>query len=706
MSFGSISYETHTTLAMAMNTLGGKSNTGEGGEDAERWIVKEPNANRRSAIKQVASGRFGVTAAYIANADELQIKMAQGAKPGEGGELPGHKVSVEIAKTRHSVPGVGLISPPPHHDIYSIEDLSELIYDLKCSNPEARISVKLVSEVGVGIVAAGVAKGKAEHITISGHDGGTGASSWTGIKNAGLPWELGISETHQVLVANNLRSRVVLQCDGQIRTASDVIIAALLGADEFGFSTAPLITLGCIMMRKCHLNTCPVGIATQDPELRKKFKGAPEHVINYFFLLAEEIREEMAKLGIRRFQNLIGRTELLEFSPNQKNPKAQMLDYTLILCNALSLRPETNIVGGSVKQDFELQKRMDNILIDRSKKIISGNFLEPVNAEFTITNQDRAFGATLSYHIAKRYGEDGLPKNLIFIKLTGSAGQSFCLFLSKGVVVELEGECNDYVCKGLSGGEVVIYPPKDLPPSFKSENNVIVGNVCLYGATSGKVFIRGIAAERFCVRNSGAVAVVEGVGDHGCEYMTGGTCVVLGLTGRNFAAGMSGGIAYIYDIDGKFERRCNKTMVDLCVLEEEKEMAKLEELINEFCERTGSEIAEHILNEWETELKKFVKVFPHEYQRVLNDMKLKKPLVHSRRPSPATTPGEPPKDIEDLIPDPNKLDKVKGFMKYKRIKTYYKKVEGRLNQWGEVYDFKSIRDNVRVQASRYAFEIV
>ncbi|KAI2798425.1 hypothetical protein RDWZM_010184 [Blomia tropicalis] len=700
MSFGSISYETHTTLAIAMNTLGGKSNTGEGGEDSDRWIVKDRTQNKRSAIKQVASGRFGVTAAYIANADELQIKMAQGAKPGEGGELPGHKVSVEIAKTRHSVPGVGLISPPPHHDIYSIEDLSELIYDLKCSNPNARISVKLVSEVGVGIVAAGVAKGKAEHITISGHDGGTGASSWTGIKNAGLPWELGISETHQVLVANNLRSRVVLQCDGQIRTASDVIIAALLGADEFGFSTAPLITIGCIMMRKCHLNTCPVGIATQDPELRKKFKGAPEHVINYFFLLAEEIREEMSKLGIRKFSNLIGRTELLQFSPNPKNPKAQMLDYTLILCNALSLRPETNINGGSVSQDFEMEKRLDNDVVNRSNQIINGNFLEPVYAEYMINNQDRAFGATLSYHIARRFGEDGLPKNLIFVNLIGSAGQSFCLFLTKGVVVELEGECNDYVGKGLSGGEVIVYPPKDLPKSFKSENNVIVGNVCLYGATSGRAFIRGIAAERFCVRNSGATAVVEGVGDHGCEYMTGGIAVILGLTGRNFAAGMSGGIAYVYDVDGKFNKRCNREMVDLVPLEDMKEICKLTELINEFCEKTGSEIGEYILENWETEVKKFVKVFPHEYQRVLKDMMLKKPLIPSRRSSPATTPVDPPKDIEDLIPNPNKLDKVRGFMKYKRIKSYYKKVDNRLNQWGEVYDFKTIRDNVRIQASR------
>ena len=548
MSFGSISLETHTTLAKAMNRVGGKSNTGEGGEDSDRWIVGDPDNNMRSAIKQVASGRFGVTAAYLANADELQIKMAQGAKPGEGGELPGHKVSVEIAKTRHSVPGVGLISPPPHHDIYSIEDLAELIYDLKCSNPKARISVKLVSEVGVGIVAAGVAKGKAEHITISGHDGGTGASSWTGIKGAGLPWELGISETHQVLVANDLRSRVVLQCDGQIRTAFDVLVAALLGADEFGFSTAPLIVMGCIMMRKCHLNTCPVGVATQDPELRKKFEGKPEYLVNYLFLLAEEMREEMAKLGVRRFQNLIGRTELLRFKPDNQNPKAGLLDFTMILCNALSLRPETNIIGGSIAQDFQLDNRLDNKIVSAAKDILEGKSDSPIEMSLAIVNQDRAFGATLSYQIALKFGENGLNKDLIRIKLIGSAGQSFCLFLAKGIVVELEGDSNDYVGKGLSGGEVIVYPPKDMPKHFKSEDNIIVGNVCLYGATSGKAFIRGIAAERFCVRNSGAIAVIEGVGDHGCEYMTGGVVVILGTTGRNFAAGMSGGIAYVYDV--------------------------------------------------------------------------------------------------------------------------------------------------------------
>lgn len=508
--------------------------------------------------------------------------MAQGAKPGEGGELPGHKVSAIIAKTRHSVPGVGLISPPPHHDIYSIEDLAELIYDLKCSNPDARISVKLVSECGVGIIASGVAKAKAEHITISGHDGGTGASSWTGIKNAGLPWELGIAESHQVLVASNLRSRVVVQCDGQLRTAADVVKAALLGADEFGFATAPLITIGCIMMRKCHLNTCPVGIATQDPVLRKKFKGTPEAVINYFFLLAEEIREEMSRLGVRKFQDLIGRTELLRFEPNESNPKAKLLSLDSLLMDARKLRQEANTVGGSVKQDFELADRLDNKIIEKCKELlengvtngITNNYnnnhnsntpngfadknnkndhetnqihSHVVNFESNICNQDRAFGSTLSYHLVKKY-PNGLPPKTINIRLKGSAGQSFGLFLVAGVTIELEGNANDYVCKGLSGGEVSIFPPKDVPKEYRSEENVIVGNVCLYGATSGKVFIRGIAGERFCVRNSGAYAVVEGIGDHGCEYMTNGVAVILGEIGKNFAAGMSGGLAFVYNV--------------------------------------------------------------------------------------------------------------------------------------------------------------
>ncbi|KAK3877294.1 hypothetical protein Pcinc_017997 [Petrolisthes cinctipes] len=552
MSFGSISLEAHTTLAIAMNRVGAKSNTGEGGENAERYMNQEPEFNKRSAIKQVASGRFGVTASYLAHADDLQIKMAQGAKPGEGGELPGYKVSEGIAKTRYSVPGVGLISPPPHHDIYSIEDLAELIYDLKCANPNARISVKLVSEVGVGVVASGVAKGKAEHITISGHDGGTGASSWTGIKSAGLPWELGIAETHQTLVLNNLRSRVVLQADGQIRCGLDVVVAAMLGADEFGFSTAPLIVMGCTMMRKCHLNTCPVGIATQDPVLRKKFEGKPEHVVNYLFLLAEEVREHMASMGLRKFQELVGRTDLLR-SRDSSAPKANLLDLTQVLKNALHMRPGVNIIGGSVKQEFGLDAHLDQQIIKEAEGVLAGTS-DSVTIDTAIHNEVRAFGSTLSYYIALKYGEGGLPENAIQISLSGSAGQSFCAFLARGVTVTLEGDANDYVAKGLSGGEVIICPQKGLPKDYRTEENIIVGNVCLYGATSGKAFFRGVAAERFCVRNSGAIAVVEGVGDHGCEYMTGGRVLILGLTGRNFAAGMSGGIAYIFDPTSVFPK--------------------------------------------------------------------------------------------------------------------------------------------------------
>ncbi|KAI5644015.1 glutamine amidotransferases class-II domain-containing protein [Phthorimaea operculella] len=585
MSFGSISLEAHTTLAIAMNRIGGKSNTGEGGENADRYLNQDPDYNKRSAIKQVASGRFGVTASYLAHADDLQIKMAQGAKPGEGGELPGYKVTEDIAKTRCSVPGVGLISPPPHHDIYSIEDLAELIYDLKCANPRARISVKLVSEVGVGVVASGVAKGKAEHIVISGHDGGTGASSWTGIKSAGLPWELGVAETHQVLVLNDLRSRVVVQADGQIRTGFDVMVAALLGADEFGFSTAPLIALGCTMMRKCHLNTCPVGIATQDPVLRAKFAGKPEHVVNYLFMLAEEVRQHMADVGVRKFQDLIGRTDLLKVRENNENPKARLLNLSLILKNALHMRPGVNIHGGSKSQDFQLEKRLDNQLIEQCAGILNGT-QKHVDIAMKITNEDRAFTSTLSYEIAMKFGDNGLPDGTtVNISLTGSAGQSFCAFLSKGITVTLEGDANDYVGKGLSGGTVVIYPHRTSP--FESHLNVIVGNVCLYGATSGRAYFRGIASERFCVRNSGCTAVVEGVGDHGCEYMTAGTVLILGLTGRNFAAGMSGGIAYVYDIDGSFKGKCNPEMVELLPLEHQDDLDVVKRLLEEFSQYTG-----------------------------------------------------------------------------------------------------------------------
>eukprot|EP00092_Neocalanus_flemingeri_P019929 GFUD01021587.1.p1 GENE.GFUD01021587.1~~GFUD01021587.1.p1 ORF type:complete len:2149 (+),score=589.84 GFUD01021587.1:113-6559(+) len=620
MSFGSISLEAHTTLAMAMNRLGGKSNTGEGGEDSNRYLNQDPEFNKRSAIKQVASGRFGVTSAYLSNADELQIKMAQGAKPGEGGELPGYKVTKEIAKTRHSVPGVGLISPPPHHDIYSIEDLAQLIYDLKCANPVARISVKLVSEVGVGVVASGVAKGKSEHILISGHDGGTGASSWTGIKGAGLPWELGLAETHQTLTLNNLRSRIVLQADGQMRTGWDVMVAALLGADEVGFSTAPLIVMGCTMMRKCHLNTCPVGVATQDPELRKKFDGKPEHVVNFFFMVAEQIREFLARLGCRSWQEALGRTEFLK-QREGLTKKSSTLNFDAILKNALEMRPGAEIVGGSVAQDFELEKRLDGQLIEQSQDVIDGK-ASRVDISMQIRNEQRTFGATLSNKISLKYGEAGLPEDSINIQLTGSAGQSFCAFLVKGVSVCLEGDANDYVGKCLSGGKIVVFPPTNVPNGFKSEDNVIVGNVCLYGATSGTAFIRGVGAERFCVRNSGATAVIEGVGDHGCEYMTGGRVVILGTTGRNFAAGMSGGIGYVLDSeDGKFESRCNTTMVDLLPVEKTEDLVFLQTTIADFVAATGSEVGQSILGNWPASAQKFVKAFPHEYQRALQELK-------------------------------------------------------------------------------------
>ncbi|XP_066254056.1 uncharacterized protein [Euwallacea similis] len=697
MSFGSISGEAHETLAIAMNKLGGKSNTGEGGEDEERYL----DPTKRSSIKQVASGRFGVTSAYLAHADDLQIKMAQGAKPGEGGELPGYKVSPEIAKTRHSVPGVGLISPPPHHDIYSIEDLAELIYDLKCANPRARISVKLVSEVGVGVVASGVAKGKAEHIVVSGHDGGTGASSWTGIKNAGLPWELGIAETHQVLVLNNLRSRIVLQADGQIRTGFDVVVAALLGADEIGLSTAPLIVMGCTMMRKCHLNTCPVGIATQDPLLRKKFTGQPEHVINYLFMLAEEIREFMAQLGVRTYQELVGRTDLLKVNETDSD-KAKMLNLNLILQNALHMRPGVNIKGGSESQDFQLEQRLDNQLIDLARPVIEG-IQDCVDIEMKIKNEDRCFSSTLSYHISMKYHEAGLPDGKsVSIRLTGSAGQSFGAFLAKGVNITLEGDANDYVGKGLSGGNIVIYPPKSSP--FESHLNVIVGNVCLYGATSGRAYFRGIASERFAVRNSGAVAVAEGVGDHGCEYMTGGIVLILGLTGRNFAAGMSGGLAYVWDVDGKFSTKCNMEMVELCKLEDRDDVLLVKRLLKEFVDLTGSVIAQQLINEFDSRMKEFVKVFPYEYQRVLkHKATADQPEVQTIKQN-----NEPKiQDIEDAVGDahePKKaeraLDKIRGFMKYPRETGMYRPAEKRMRDWDEIYNFQHVRKGLKVQAAR------
>ncbi|KAL1139053.1 hypothetical protein AAG570_009114 [Ranatra chinensis] len=706
MSFGSISLEAHSSLAIAMNRVGAKSNTGEGGENADRYLNQDPENNKRSAIKQVASGRFGVTSSYLAHADDLQIKMAQGAKPGEGGELPGHKVTKEIALTRHSVPGVGLISPPPHHDIYSIEDLAELIYDLKCANPNARISVKLVSEVGVGVVASGVAKGKAEHIVISGHDGGTGASSWTGIKSAGLPWELGIAETHQVLVLNNLRSRVVLQADGQIRTGFDVIVAALLGADEIGFSTAPLIVLGCTMMRKCHLNTCPVGIATQDPILRKKFAGKPEHVINYMFMLAEEVRSYMAQLGIHKFQDLIGRTDLLRSCDISKNPKAKLLNLAPILKNALHMRPGVNIVAGSEIQDFQLDKRLDKKLIELSMPVLNGE-KDKVEIAMDINNECRAFTSTLSYYISLKYGDAGLPENSINIKLKGSAGQSFCAFMTKGIHVTLEGDANDYVGKGLCGGEIVIYPPKT--SDFDSVQNVIVGNVCLYGATSGKAFFRGIAAERFSVRNSGVVAVVEGVGDHGCEYMTGGCAVILGLTGRNFAAGMSGGIAYVLDVDGSFRSKCNQETVELLPLNDEKDMSYVKKLLVEFQQKTDSKIAEELLSCWPEPTNKFVKVFPYEYQRALRQLAEEKNTKKMESgDASVVNNSQSIRDIEEVITDTNTekkrlekvLDKTRGFVKYARETGMYRPAEKRLKDWDEIYNFAHVRKGLRVQSAR------
>jgi glutamate synthase (NADPH/NADH) large chain len=612
MSFGSISKESHETLAVAMNRLGGKSNTGEGGEDPERFEPMPSGDSRRSAIKQIASGRFGVTAWYLTNADELQIKMAQGAKPGEGGELPGRKVDEVIARIRYSTPGVGLISPPPHHDIYSIEDLAQLIHDLKNANPSARISVKLVSEVGVGTIAAGVAKAHADHILVSGDNGGTGASPLTSIKHAGLPWELGIAETHQTLVMNDLRSRVVLQADGGLKTGRDVVIAALLGAEEMGFSTAPLIALGCIMMRKCHLNTCPVGIATQDPVLRKKFAGEPEHVVNYLFLVAEEARAIMADLGFRRIADMIGRTDVMDTRRAVKHWKADGLDLAPILMQAQ--KPHNNVeVRCTMEQDHGLELALDNRLIAMAKPALERG--EKVFIELPVVNTNRTIGTMLSHVVMKKWGERGLPIDTVHIKLRGSAGQSLGAFMARGIAIELEGDANDYVGKGLSGGRIIVYPPKE--SSFVAEENVIIGNVALYGATTGRAFIRGRAAERFCVRNSGARAVVEGVGDHGCEYMTGGRAVILGPTGLNFAAGMSGGIAYVWDVDGDFDQKCNTGMVDLDPVEEDDDVSELRELIELHLEYTGSGVAERILEDWPDVLNQFIKVMPTDYKRVL-----------------------------------------------------------------------------------------
>ncbi len=616
MSFGSISAESHETLAVAMNRLGGKSNTGEGGEDPERFKPLANGDSKRSAIKQVASGRFGVTIWYLTNADELQIKIAQGAKPGEGGELPGHKVDKNIARIRYSTPGVGLISPPPHHDIYSIEDLAQLIHDLKNSNPSARVSVKLVSEVGVGTIAAGVAKGHADHILISGHDGGTGASPLTSIKHAGLPFELGIAETHQTLVLNDLRSRVVLQTDGQLKTGRDVVVAALLGAEEYGFSTAPLIALGCIMMRKCHLNTCPVGIATQDPKLREKFAGEADHVVDYLFMVAEEARSYMAEMGFRTIDEMIGRVDALEINDAIRHWKSDGLDLTPIL--APIEKPHADVdVYCTTKQNHGLEKALDGELIRLAAPALERG--EKVSIDLPIINTNRTVGTILSHTVAKAYGEKCLPDDTIHIKLKGSAGQSVGAWLARGVTIELEGDANDYVGKGLSGGRLIIYPPHE--STFRPEENIIVGNVVLYGATGGEAFFRGRAAERFCVRNSGARTVIEGVGDHGCEYMTGGRVVILGPTGRNFAAGMSGGIAYIWDPKGEFITNCNLGMVELEEVVTSEDSNELRTLIEKHRDVTGSTVAAEILEDWESSMTQFVKVMPTDYKRVLEEEK-------------------------------------------------------------------------------------
>ena len=648
MSLGSISTEAHTTLAIAMNRIGGKSNTGEGGEDAKRFIpvvqdtqlsdvlgkgrierdlTLKAGDSLRSAIKQVASGRFGVTIEYLVNADQIQIKMAQGAKPGEGGQLPGHKVSEYIGFLRHSVPGVGLISPPPHHDIYSIEDLAQLIHDLKNANPAASVSVKLVSEVGVGTVAAGVSKAKADHVVIAGHDGGTGASPLSSIKHAGAPWELGLAETQQTLVLNQLRSRIRVQVDGQLRTGRDVVIGALLGADEFGFATAPLVVEGCIMMRKCHLNTCPVGVATQDPELRKRFTGQPEHVVNFFFFIAEEVREIMASLGVRTFSELVGRADLLDTKTGITHWKAQGLDFSRIFhlpnVPASVPRQQTEI------QDHGIAKALDHQFITLAQPALEHG--QKVTIELPIRNVNRTAGTMLSGEVAKRYGFAGLPDDTIHLKLNGTAGQSCGAFLAQGVTLELVGEGNDYVGKGLSGGRIIIRPHADFRGN--TAKNIILGNTVMYGAIAGEGFFAGVAGERFAVRNSGGTTVVEGVGDHGCEYMTGGTVVVLGNTGRNFAAGMSGGIAYVYDADGSFNSRCNLTQVALekVVVDAKapadvplhrglKDEAQLKALISRHAEYTGSTTAQAILANWDENLDKFVKVYPHEYKRALTEL--------------------------------------------------------------------------------------
>jgi len=715
MSYGSISLEAHSTLARAMNQIGGRSNTGEGGEEPRRLAAQEDGSRNpeRSAIKQVASGRFGVTSHYLTNADEIQIKMAQGAKPGEGGELPGHKVIGRIAATRKATEGVGLISPPPHHDIYSIEDLAQLIYDLKNTNPAANVSVKLVSEAGVGVIASGVVKGKADQVLISGHDGGTGAAKWTGVKGCGLPWELGLAETHQTLMSNNLRARTVVQTDGQLKTGRDVAIAALLGAEEFGFATAPLITMGCIMMRKCHKNTCPVGIATQDPELREKFAGEPEHVINFFFFIAEELRQIMAELGFKKLNDMIGRADMLEINREvvAANPKLADIDLSKMLLPAKHLGRPGQPMHCTEKQDHGLDLSLDNDLIDMAQcalapePVVPGEEAVPlpVYIERSVVNTNRAVGTTLSHEISKRYGEEGLPDSTVHVKLFGHAGQSLGAWLAGGVLLELEGDANDYVGKGLSGGKVVVYPPQE--STFNAATNILVGNVALYGATSGSAFFQGTAAERFAVRNSGAKAVVEGVGDHGCEYMTGGVVVVLGKTGRNFGAGMSGGAAYVYDPENEFPSRCNMGQVDLeKVLPGTDSERELRSLVQQHVRYTTSKVGRTVLSNWAGNLDKFVKVMPSEYKAVLE--RKKEAALEKLEEKSKMLEVSPEDNAEDAFEKLKRMaakaqaeaqaakkerptriraaSKLGGFKNYEREAIPYRDAKLRLQDWDEV----------------------
>jgi len=693
MSLGSISQETHEALGIAMNKLGGKSNTGEGGEESDR--LSDPK--RSSAIKQVASGRFGVTSNYLTNAIQLQIKMAQGAKPGEGGELPGFKVSLDIGRVRHSTPGVGLISPPPHHDIYSIEDLAQLIYDLKTANRGARISVKLVSEVGVGVVAAGVAKAKADHILISGHDGGTGAAQWGGIKSTGLPWELGLAEAHQTLVMNDLRDRVVLETDGQIKTGRDVVMAYLLGAEETGFSTAPLISLGCIMMRKCHLNVCPVGVATQDPVLRKKFKGMPEHVVNFLWMVGEEVRETMAALGVRTVNELVGRCDLLEFDESLRTEKTKYLDLTPIITPALSLpgliNPNARVYN-HIKQDHMLDKHIDTELLPKVRNAIDTK--QPVVVDMEIINVQRSCGTTIGNEISKKWGEAGLPADTITLNFFGSAGQSFGAFVPAGVTMTVIGDSNDGTGKGLCGGKLIIKPdPKNLAKGFKAEDNIITGNVACFGATSGKAFFRGIAAERFCVRNSGCLVVSEGCGDHGLEYMTGGRVVILGEVGKNFSAGMSGGIAWVYDPKGELRYKANfaEPMRDFERLSGDVFEEELQGYIKEYAKETDSPVAANILADWETEREKFVQVFPLDYKRArkqamdADGWKGREEMPKGKVPLEDMTG----KDVKLDAATPTeqevstKYNKLRGFVEIERKPEPYRDPEERRTDWGEIY---------------------